>query len=261
MLGTKRRKQFAMPAGKRPKYTGLPKNFNPIPDAGAKTFGRGFNPKSPMIGYRPEKKYHDNVHHLSGANWTAAAGGAPTYASVTSLVAIAQGDAMNNRTGNKICIKSISLRGEVAVEDKVSETWNAIVGKDQVTFRVLVIVDSQANGAVPSLADIFYLSSTTNPINSFNKLEETGRFKTLYDKWITTKPAIMASQGVNYHVGGSQVHYKANIKLNLPIMYGDGTSNLAAIRNNNIFYLVFCDRPAIDQLSVSMRSRVRFYDY
>lgn len=226
-----------------------------------KTFGKGFNPKAQSLGMNPEKKYHDAIAVLTGGSWTAAAGQTPTYAAITSLNLIAAGNNMNNREGNKICVKNLSIRGEVATERQNNGTFNNLVGTSQTMFRVMVIVDTQSNGANAPLTDIFNLDSALNPVNSWNKLEETGRFKTLYDKWITLHPAIVTEAGGTYYVGGSQAHYKANIKLNLPIMYGDAAANLTSVRNNNMFFLVFTDRPTGDSLAVSFRSRVRYYDY
>lgn len=91
-----------------------------------------------------------------------------TAGTVTLLNGIAQGDDFNNRTGRKITMKSIYIRGFVAPADDSSGPNLA---------RLIVFYDSQSNGTTPTITQVLTASSSVSHLN----LDNRDRFKILHD--------------------------------------------------------------------------------
>lgn len=228
---------------------------------GASPYGSGYNPKAVSRRTPPpnaEKKYSDT----SGATQllaNAATSSWPAYTHIQSFNQIAQGDGMNGRNGNKITVTSFTLRMEVGIDRNTDASWSGLVSSDT-PFRIVLYIDTQHNGAGPTIDDFFQDEPTsTEQLFVFNKLEETGRFKVLMDKMIVVQNQAVVYDGTNLHSTGGTKVFKKHFKLDLPIMYGDSTNNLASIRTNNIGMFVMSKSD--DHRTFSIRARLRYYDY
>lgn len=71
---------------------------------------------------------------------------------------------MSQRVGNKINMKSVSVRLTIGYKNTAAVTY-----KDRATVRVMLVYDKQPNSAYPAYSDILQDTSTnaTNT-NSFN---------------------------------------------------------------------------------------------
>lgn len=224
-------------------------------------FGAGYDPKAVARRKAPpgaEKKYHDFGRDSTQMN-NAATGTNAAYSTIETLNGIAQGDAMSQRNGNKITVTGLTVRFQCGIDRNSDAAWNTVVTSDS-QFRFIIYVDTQFNGAGPAYDDFFQ----TAPNNlsqefAFNKLENTGRFKILCDKFVTVPNQSMLYNGATYHSSGGTRFFKKHFKLNLPIMYGDGTANTAAIRTNNIGIFALCN--AQTHRTWAFRSRLRYLDY
>lgn len=256
MLG-KRRKQFSAPAHYDSKRRKVVNNLAP------KQFGSGYNPKAISRVKPPanaEVKWYDKS--AITAAWGAAGGGIPSYIYVDSLNRIAQGDTGDTRDGNKILVTKLSLRGTCEAYQNSNGTFTSTT-PGEVYFRWMVIIDTQANGANPALTDVFESDPTgADQFDIYNSLTETGRYKILMDKFIKVNAAcpIYNTNTQHTHVQNRLTHFKKTFNLNLPIVYSDGTSNMAAVRNNNIFMVIFNGHDG-SNLGVNYRTRLRFTDY
>jgi len=260
MLG-KRRKQFSYPSGK--KTYGNRGASDVVPFASKNQFGPGYNPK--RISYRPpppngEVKWFD----VSGSytTWVAASADLPSHVMLDSLNRIEAGDKGFNRNGNKIQVTKINIRGACLMAENSNTTFTA-TSPGQVYFRWMLMIDTQANGSSPGATDIFEQNPTSlDQFDVYNSLTESGRFKVLMDKFIRVDQAhpMYNSTTEHTHVGNRLTHFKKTIKVNLPIVYSDNLSNMASVRNNNIFMIIFNGHDGT-HCQVSYRCRIRFTDY
>ncbi len=98
-----------------------------------------------------------------------------TTGTVQNLTAIAQGDTINARQGNKIRAKRIALSGNAVINASATQT----------RLRMLIVRDNNGSTSQPAIADLF------DDVTSFraNKLKKTdpqnnSRFTVLWDKFI-----------------------------------------------------------------------------
>jgi len=261
MLG-KRTKQYQY---KKRKLTVAPSSRNP--------YGKGFNPK--RVSYRKpppnaELKYFEAGAPIANLQNEATAT-QPSYSHWGSLNRIGQGDGMNTRNGHKICIKKITLRGEVAVDRNADADWQKVVVAST-AYRIVLYIDTQCNGGEPAITEFFDTDLNSQySLGLFNRLENNERFKVLMDKQIVLNGPAAFYDGETYHFQGNVQHFKKTLSVNLPIMYSDNTTNLQAIRTNNIGLFILGSggggtggeppNPNTNQRKVTWRSRVRFTDY
>lgn len=226
-------------------------------------FGPGYNPKQVSVRPAPpnaELKWNDTTGIVT--TWVASGSGLPSHAGVDSLVRISQGDQGYQRNGSKITVKKITIRGACEAYGNSNATFSSTT-PGEVYFRWMIFVDTQANGAFPTVTDIFEETPTgADVFDIYNSLTETGRFKVLMDKFIRVNEAcpMFNTNTQHTHVQNRLTHFKKTINVNLPIHYSDSSSNMAAVRNNNIFMLIFNGHDG-SNLGFSYRARVRFTDY
>lgn len=198
-----------------------------------------------LIGL-PELKYLDgnvsgsNVPHTTGAIW--------------SLNEIPQGYTANQRAGDQIRLKSIQLRFDLR---------NNISNLAPIYVRLLVIRDTQSNGAVPSaLSDV--LATPSTPHTSFLNLSSTrGRFRVLRDKVIRLGPATSAASvpaGTIQMNASDESKFFGRILLKMNKLM-DFTSSLGtSYKTGNILLCVASSEAAGNEANISWRVRVRWTD-
>lgn len=142
-------------------------------------------------------------------------------------------------------MKSVLIQGFLYHEDTTSDVQ---------LCRVMLLYDTQANGAVATISSLLTSSYPTAPMNLANR----DRYRIIADKWLTlgilnnTATQSVADKTVNL------VHkFK---KLNLDVTFG-GTSNLIASINTGALYLVTVGSSALGSGAVlTCNTRVRFND-
>ena len=92
-----------------------------------------------------------------------------TTGSVTLLNSMAQGSDFTNRIGRKYTNVAVQLEGFLGPQDNSIGTTKC---------RVMLIYDSQPNGALPAIADVLTASTS----NAFMNLNNRDRFKVLCDE-------------------------------------------------------------------------------
>lgn len=212
-------------------------------------------------GTPTEVKYFDqgqNATYVTNPSTTTT----PAYSQLTSLCAIARGDAANERIGNRIQIKSVDIRGLVGLprESSTSDTvadWAA--GPSQ--WRVIMYEDHQCNGAVAPIGSLLDLTlNNANAMNAYNNLQYSGRFKILMDKFITVEPgaAVFNSDSKRYVTSGSVKYFKKHIACDIPITYIGDTASVTNITTNNIGIIFICSNNWHEQFE--FRTRIRYTD-
>lgn len=226
-----------------------------------KPYGKGYQPTN-ATSTGPELKWWDHGQDLTSLD-TAPSSTNPALYYVQSLNQMAAGDDGDQRNGNKIQAKKITIRMKVAV-DPNSDSSNTNIVANAHTFRVLLVVDTQPSGAAPTWAQIVENSpNNEGQLYVYNKLSSTGRFKTLMDKFITVPPSYVVFDGDNFHAYGNNKFFKKSIPLDFAIHYSDTTNNFTGIQKNNIFMIIASDASLASyaDMKFSYRARLRFHDF
>jgi len=188
-----------------------------------------------------ERKFHD----LDVDDAVVATGG-----TVTHLNVIAQGVTEATRVGRKCTITHIGWRYTVRLPETVQQA-SPTAGD---TVRLMLILDKQANGAIPSVTDVLESAE----YQSFNNLANKGRFRVLMDRTIDINYLVMASDAASKYDQGqveqSDSFYK---KCNITIEYDSTTGAITEVRSNNLLLLAISSQGTASFVS---KLRLRFTD-
>lgn len=169
-----------------------------------------------------------------------------------SLNEVAQGAAENERVGRKITITDLLIHFQMRCT--TSTTATAIAD----SFRFIVYVDKQTNGAAATAAQILDGGGAGVDIRSFRLLENASRFRILYDK---VHPIESSGGGVG--AADNSVpkvrQFSVYKKLKLPIEFSGATGDISEIRSNNIGVLILSTNAAANCLA-SYTARIRYTD-
>lgn len=164
---------------------------------------------------------------------------------VTLLNAVATGTDFTNRIGRKVCWKSVLIQGHT------SPTANIAAG---CYGRIMIIYDSQPNGALPSATDVLLSNAPNSPMNLNNR----DRFKILWDKRVTAGAYnVTASTAVADRTVTEVRKYK---KINLETIFDGTTAAIADIQSGSIFMLTTGSATAGNGLTLNCTVRMRFND-
>ncbi len=98
-----------------------------------------------------------------------------TTGSVVNLTAIAQGDTIANRQGNKIRSKYLKVSGNVRINASATSTH----------LRLVIVRDNNGNTTQPAIADLFPdVGSFFGNKNKSGDPQSNSRFTVLWDKFI-----------------------------------------------------------------------------
>lgn len=136
---------------------------------------------------RPELKFTDKelVNSAFSGTWTVM-----DPATVNTLSGVTQGDTSTDRDGRVYYIHSIHYKMFIitaAVESQISPF-------DDIHVRVCLVQDTQTNKAQLSAADVM-ISDQTSDILSYRNLDNTQRFRILFDKQITIHRPQQTNEG------------------------------------------------------------------
>lgn len=134
------------------------------------------------------------------------------------------GDAINERSGNRITLKRYTLR------------VHAVISVNTHSFRYVIFVDTMANGAIPTPTDLLEATGgVITPWSPYNKAnKQAKRFIILRDKVVS-----MITNGPN-----EEFNHVVNLPMNRHIFYDAATSVPAANGRNSIFVLFFASASA-----------------
>jgi len=152
---------------------------------------------------KPEKKTYDDGND-SGPLVVASAG------TIYQLDGPTQGDGEDNRIGDSVNLTSSHMRYSV--------TTDAGTFADNELVRVIVFIDHQGNGVVPTVAELLVQASVFSPVNSDN----LQRFKIVYDQ-------LLAVNGLAESLLVDEYYRKLKVKQTYP--------NGADIATTNGLYL------------------------
>jgi len=236
---------FDVPVGKRV-YRAIEKKKGyikrqPVMLVRAPLATRGFYPRSSSLGRRELKTIDALEVRINPVTGLAA----PTFA---LLNGVATGDDFNSRDGRQIVIKSIYFRADL------QPYGNTMSYGD--TVRCMIVQDTQPNGVIFTVGDLFTATTNTYGSVAMNNLNNRSRFKVLMDKQVSMDPAIYAASVLT---GGnpSTKTIKKFIKCHIPVQYSGTGATIASIATNSLYLVVFSDNQLVDFRS---STRVRFVD-
>jgi len=176
------------------------------------------------------------------------------------LNGISQGDTGNTRDGDQV--KITKTYGNVAFLSEVegSQSW----------VRVMLVVDRQADGSVPTIQEVLDVSASEPHHIAHNNMDNKFRFRILYDKVKKVTPqaitsgdgSIMFNYFHNFIKKPKSVKGKMAIK---PLQQGlktrySGTGNTASdIASNSLWLFVIADS-ATAQFTCDHVGRTRYVD-
>jgi len=168
-----------------------------------------------------------------------------TTGTVALLNGVATGTDFTNRIGRKVCWKSIVITG-------VCESTNATAAVN--LGRVMIIYDSQPNGALPVGTDVLLTASALSPMNLNNR----DRFRVIMDKYLTFG---IEERGAGTSVADKTVNMVHKYKKITYETIFDGTAaTIADIQSGSIFILTVGTTAAALGHIMSAQIRLRFTD-
>ncbi len=158
-----------------------------------------------------------------------------TTPTVSHLTDVAIGDDFTQRTGRKIRLKSIQIRGDIEL--------NAVATNS--TFRMIVFKDTMNIGTPPTASQIVAnTDALRNPEPNF-----LNRFKILMDR------TIQLNQKVDANL--PKVTFNWYRKLDLPVTY---TGTASTDEGKNSLWLLLVSDEASNAPDLDFTSRIRFRD-
>ncbi len=159
---------------------------------------------------------------------------------------ISQGPGANQRIGQQITIRKISLRGHA---------WFNATISGNTTARIAVILDTQFNGTFPTFTDIFETHATA----TWMKLANSRRFRILKSwYWSFHRNTVSVPPAPAGTYSQSSKILKWNKSCAIPIEYDGATGAPPEVRSNNLYVAWITE--ADDECTAHLSVRVRFTD-
>lgn len=179
-----------------------------------------------------ENKFVD--YNVQGqATSTGWAGGELDPATALCISVVAQGDGENQRDGRMYNINSWYIKGFLS-----TSASEAQAGPQQmVLVRIVVVLDTQTNGAQLNAEDVFTPVAAGVDVCSVRNLQFSKRFRVLKDRTMKLNPNIVNEGAVNaFAAGASSVPFKmgGRFKTPLKVRCSGTTAAIASVTDNSI---------------------------
>lgn len=175
----------------------------------------------------------------------------------TNLTAMSQGDGESQRDGRKLSIDQIHVQGFVELPGGETTTDPP----DGVVVRICLVLDTQTNGTTIVGTDVM-VGGKTNDCFGFQRLDNSKRFRVLWNKIITINEPALSHIAANLFSTCDQVrHFKKTINFNPPLQVNmsSTTANITNVKDNSI-HMIGVSTPfnAAIVPRLSYQCRVRF---
>lgn len=175
---------------------------------------------------------------------------------------VPQGTGPSQRIGLQVVVESIQIRANLIIGVQApAQVWGAVV-------QMYVVLDTQANGVIPSPADIWqpYLGTggtgTTILNTSHMNITNSGRFRILMKKQYEFQPKVYYN-GTNLGRANQVILIDEFMKCKIPIRFSttNTTGATSGITDNNIWVFLVCDYDSGGLIQFSDPvSRIRYTD-
>jgi len=226
----------------------------------------------------PETKYFDvsidAAITTTGTTWAATevpcdnyvnSSGNPSAYTDSALIPSAVGSGYGQVNGNRYKLKRIRVRGIM----QPAEVTGATVVGPPVSARLLLVMDTQPNGAQAQGEDIMQGLGATPPNEfSFRRVGSTsGRFRILKDERFAfpVQAAVNNAAGTtvsySYPRAEFDFSYAPKMPIQVNITSANATPNIAGLVTCNIFLLAFATNSAgVSAITVTAASRAYYCD-
>ncbi len=169
------------------------------------------------------------------------------------VIAIAEGTDDDQRVGRKITLTKLQWRYTLTIVQTTDGNKTSDI------VRVMVLLDKQCNGAVPTVAGAkgIVLADT---FDSFMQLANTNRFTILMNRWHTMSSMAGLGDGTTNEYGQNSKYFQWNKEVNIPVEYDSSvtTGAIASVRSNNIVIVTWSLGGNCNMVSAF---RVRYTDH
>lgn len=169
------------------------------------------------------------------------------------LCKIAQGAGDQQRIGRRVLCKQVEVTGRIFMNGA------DLVG-GAALFHLYLVLDTQANGALPAVGDVLTGSALAEALPFLDNVQ---RFKIIKEWHIPLASQAIESGGsgaglYNFSDVVKYIHWKKNV--NIPLDYSGADGVIAQVRSNNL--LLICGSTGItaDSCDFGGTWRMRYYD-
>lgn len=203
-----------------------------------------------------ERKYFDGAFAATAipVGLATAASGEMDLATTNTLFAPTTGDDFNNRSGRKVQVIQIKLRGNISVATQVDQ----IAADQSPVVRFLLVQDKQTNTAQLNSEDVVQ----TVGIYGWQNPAFFGRFQVLKDKIMKLPAPTITWDGTNLEQAGYHFPFKIGHKFRKPVTVHFNSTNggtVADITDNSFHLLGFTSTTNLAP-TLAYQSRVTFID-
>lgn len=176
---------------------------------------------------------------------------------IVYLPVIAQGDNIDQRSGDSITIKSVQIKG--CLSNVLTSTTPSNVVDDDIQVRMLLVRDAGGNGSAsaPLIGNILQTFATVaypfSPLSTVYQNNKPRRYQILKEKMWTLDS--FPAQGGNSRV----VNFDWKVKINKKCNFIDATNTVSAA-GSGALYLVFCCNAGIGSVDSTYTWAVNYTD-
>jgi len=196
-------------------------------------------------GFGKELKFFDSNINFNTVSDT----WKPLQASTVSLNTIGRGTAPNLRIGRNFIMRSLNFRFFI---DKTAET-------ELLTYRIMIILDTQANGQNPTAAQIFAIPGPSiNAWSSYRNLENISRFVVLWDKTYDLNSFTQGPGQTAFAAHAKNDSYYKKIAIKTEMSGNDAVATITDIKDNSISLWACSTSPSTSSSKIVGTFRIRF---
>lgn len=166
---------------------------------------------------------------------------------------IANGTNDQSRIGKRIVLRKIEGRCYCRPQNVYGVTVSS-----PLSITVILLLDTQCNGSLPSVADILNTGAAHIQL-AYNNLDNSARFRTL-KRWTFTPQLQLVWNGTTYQGIQQPVMFSYMKKCRIPIEYSGTSGVVGEIRSNNLVMLTISNFSTSSQMRMDWEFRVRFTD-
>jgi len=170
----------------------------------------------------------------------------PTTGTINLISGVAAGTDVQQRVGRKMTMKSILLRYFINPVSTATAPSGDVV-------RVMLVYDTQTNGALPLVADILQNVTVQSPMNLNNR----DRFKVLYDHWVSMNANLYTAGALTAGSPGTKF-YKTFKSFSLDTIFSGTAATIGSIATGAIYIVTV--GAANNASNFAGETRIRFID-
>lgn len=161
----------------------------------------------------------------------------------TSLVLVPQGTTASQRIGREITVRRIQAKAILQLNDNdtISTT----------TYKVALVLDTQANGANPSWSDV-YVTGNSETLPNVNNEQRFYIIKEFFGTLNAT-----AFDSLNNVWALQQKSLEFDINVEIPIQYSGTAGLITEVQSNNLLWMIQSQGGALE---IFLYQRIRYTD-